>query len=97
MKRRTFIAGLGGAAARPLVARAQQEKVWRVGYLSPASANDEVGVAFFEAFRLKLEDLGYVEGKNLRLDVRRAEGDYARLPALAAELVSLTPDVLVGP
>ena len=96
MKRRTFIAGLGGAAAWPMAAKAQQGKVWRVGYLSPASANDEISVAFFEAFRLKLQDLGYVEGKNLRLDVRRADGDYTRLPALAAELVSLAPDVIAA-
>ena len=97
MKRREFIAGVGGAAAWPVVAWAQQAaKIWRVGYLSPASAADEVSVAFFEAFRLKLQDLGYVEGKNLRLDVRRAEGDYTRLPALAAELVSLAPDVIAA-
>ena len=49
-----------------------------------------------EAFRLKLQDLGYIEGKNLKLDVRRAEQDYTRLPALAVELVSLAPDVIVG-
>ena len=96
MKRRTFIAGLGGAAAWPVVARGQQSKVWRVGYLTPASADDEVSVALFDAFRLKLLDLGYVEGKNLRLDLRRAEGDYTRLPTLAVELVSLAPDVIAG-
>jgi ABC-type uncharacterized transport system substrate-binding protein len=45
---------------------------------------------------LKLQDLGYVEGKNLRLDLKRAEGDYARLPTLAVELVSLAPDVIVA-
>jgi putative ABC transport system substrate-binding protein len=96
MKRRAFIAALGGAAAWPVVARAQQEKVWRVGYLSPSSANDKVSVALFDTFRIKLQELGYVEGKNLRLDVRRAEGDYTRLPALAVELVSLAPDVIAG-
>ena len=96
MKRRQFITALAGAAAWPLVAKAQQEKVWRVGYLSPSSANDEVGVALFDTFRIKLQELGYVEGKNLRLDVRRAEGDYTWLPALALELVSLAPDVIAG-
>jgi putative ABC transport system substrate-binding protein len=50
----------------------------------------------FDAFRLKLQDLGYVEGKNLTLDVRRAEADYAKLAPLAAELVSLAPDVVIG-
>ena len=83
MKRRAFIAGLGGAAAWPLVARGQQpEKVWRVGYLSTASANTFYSRSFFDAFRIKLEELGYVEGKNLSLDVRRADDDYTRLPTL---------------
>ena len=98
MRRRAFIAALGGAAAWPLAASAQQQpvKVWRVGYVTPASAADQVSVALFDGFRLKLQDLGYVEGKNLRLDLRRAEGDYARLPTLAVELVSLAPDVIVA-
>jgi putative tryptophan/tyrosine transport system substrate-binding protein len=96
MRRRAFIVGLGGAAALPMVARGQQSKVWRVGYLTPASADDEVSVGLFDVFRLKLRDLGYVEGKNLRLDLRRAEGDYTRLPTLAVELVSLAPDVIAG-
>ena len=98
MKRRAFLAALGGAAAWPLVARAQQQpvKVWRVGYLSGAPATDETDVALIDAFRLKLQDLGYVGGKNLRLDVRHAEGDIGRLPVLAAELVALAPDVIVG-
>ena len=96
MNRRTFIAALGGAAAWPLVARGQQQpiKVWRVGYLSPSPATD-FSVSMFNTFRLKLQDLGYFEGKNLRLEVRRAEGDLARLPALAKELVSLEPDVIL--
>jgi putative ABC transport system substrate-binding protein len=95
VKRRTFMAALGGAVAWPRVTRAQQEKVWRVGYLTAASADDG-SVALFDAFRSKLQELGYVEGKNLRLDVRRAGGDYTRLPALAVELVSLAPDVIAG-
>src|SRR6476620_5847225 len=97
-RRRAFIVGLGSAAAWPVAARGQQQpvKVWRVGYVTPASAADQVSVALFDAFRLKLQDLGYVEGKNLRLDVRRAEGDYARLPTLAADLVSLAPHVIVA-
>jgi putative ABC transport system substrate-binding protein len=94
-RRREFIAGVGGAAVWPILARAQQQKVARVGYLSVGSPSP-ANVALFDAFRLKLQDLGYVEGKNLALDVRRAEGDYARLPTLAAELVSLAPDVVVG-
>jgi putative ABC transport system substrate-binding protein len=99
MKRREFIAAMGSAAAWPVVARAQQtaHKVWHVGFLSPHSAADkDGGVANFEAFRTKLAELGYVEGKNLQLDVRLAEGDLARLHPLARELVALSPDVIVG-
>ena len=95
--RREFVAALGSAAAWPLVAHAQQQtvKVWRVGYLSASSATN-VSVALFDAFRLKLSDLGYVEGRNLGLYVRRANDDYALLPGLASELVSLAPNVIVG-
>jgi putative ABC transport system substrate-binding protein len=100
MKRRTFIAGLAGGAVWvcPVLARAQNStpgKIWRVGYLSVSSATD-FSLALFDAFRLKLRELGYVEGRNLRIDVRRADFDYARLPALAAELISFAPDVLAG-
>src|SRR5262249_17953862 len=97
MKRRAFIAGLGSAAAVPLVARAQQQpdKVWRVGYLSPASATNFSG-ALFDDFRLKLNDLGYVEGREIGLYVRRADDDHARVPGLASELVSLAPNVIVS-
>ena len=96
MRRREFIAGLGGAAATwPVFARAQQDKVWRVGYLALGSATPD-NVALLKAFRLKLQDLGYTEENNLRLDIRRAEGDFARLQPLAQELVSLKPDVIVG-
>jgi putative ABC transport system substrate-binding protein len=99
IKRRAFIATLGGAAAWPVVARAQQQviagKIWRVGYLSVSSATN-FALALFDAFKLKLQELGYVEGRNLQIDVRRAEFDYARLPIRAAELISLRPDVLIG-
>jgi putative ABC transport system substrate-binding protein len=96
MKRRTFIAGLGSAVTWPLIGRAQESiKIWRIGYLSVGSATAG-NLALLDAFRLQLHDLGYIDGKNLRLDVRRADGDYARLPTLAAELVSLVPDVVVG-
>jgi putative ABC transport system substrate-binding protein len=97
MRRREFIAALGSAAAWPVVANAQQQtdKVWRVGYLSPSSATN-LSVALLDAFRLKLNDLGYVEGRNLGLYVRRANDDFARLPSLASELVSLAPDVIVS-
>src|SRR5262249_12467120 len=96
MKRREFIAGLAGATAWPLVALAEQPvKIWRVGYLTPSSATN-FSVAVLDAFRLKLNDLGYAEGRNLGLYVRRANDDYAQLPSLASELVSLAPHVIVG-
>ncbi len=97
MRRRAFIAALGSTAAWPLAMHAQQQtdKVWRVGYLSPSSARN-VTVALFDDFRLKLNDLGYVEGRNLSLYIRRANDDYAQLPSLASELVSLAPHVIVS-
>ena len=94
-KRRDFIAAVGSAAMWPVVAWAQQETVWRVGYLNLSSAT-KVSVALFDVFKTKLEQLGYVEGKNLKLDVRRADDDYTRLPALAATLVSLAPNAIVS-
>jgi putative tryptophan/tyrosine transport system substrate-binding protein len=91
MRRREFITALGITAVWPKVTHAQQQtdKVWRVGYLSASSAT-YVAVALFDAFRLKLNDLGYVEGRNLSLYVRRANDDFAQLPSLASELVSRT-------
>ena len=97
MKRREFIAALGGAAAWPLVARAQQGKVWRVGYLSPVFPPKSPGdAAVFEAFRGKMSDLGYVEGKNLIIESRYAEGHFDRLPGFANELVSLPSNAIVA-
>jgi putative ABC transport system substrate-binding protein len=98
MRRREFIAGLGGAAAWPLVARAQQAKIWRVGYLSPAfpPIKSPGDADAFQAFRQKMQDLGYVEGKNLHIESRYAEGLFDRLPAFAKELVSLPSDVIVA-
>jgi putative ABC transport system substrate-binding protein len=98
MRRREFIKLIAsGATAWPLLARAQQQtdRVWRVGYLSSSSATDDTR-PFVDAFRLKLNDLGYVEGRNLGLYVRRANDDFAQLPSLASELVSLAPDVIVS-
>ena len=98
MRRREFIKLIAsGAAAWPVVTRAQQQpdKVWRVGYLAPSPATN-MAVALLDDFRLKLTDLGYVEGRNLGLYIRRANGDYDRLPGLTGELVSLAPHVIVG-
>src|SRR5262245_5844211 len=95
MKRREFMALLGGAAAVwPLGARAQQpERVPRIGYLSPTSA---VARGRNEAFRQGLRELGYVEGKNIVIEYRFAEGNFDLLPDLAAELVELQVDVIVA-
>jgi putative ABC transport system substrate-binding protein len=97
VRRRAFIAGLGSAVVWPRVTHAQQQtdKVWRVGYLTPSSATN-ASVAVLDDFRLKLKDLGYVEGRNLDLYVRRADDDFAQLPSLASELVSLAPNVIVS-
>jgi putative tryptophan/tyrosine transport system substrate-binding protein len=96
VKRREFIAGLGGAAAWPLVARAEQEKIWRIGYLQPGFLDSGPDAALFEAFKQQLTTLGYLEGKNLVIDKRAAEGKNDRLPALANELVALHPNVVVA-
>jgi putative tryptophan/tyrosine transport system substrate-binding protein len=98
MRRREFINLIAGSAVTwPLSAHAQQQtdKVWRVGYLTASSATN-VSVALLDDFRLKLNDLGYVEGRNLSLYVKRANDDLAQLPSLASELVSLAPHVIVG-
>jgi putative ABC transport system substrate-binding protein len=95
--RRTFIAGvLGGVVAAPLAAVAQQAgRVYRLGYLStPTRESVERGLA---AFLQTLRDLGWVEGRNLLIEYRWAEGDVERLPALAAELVGRNVDVIVAP
>src|SRR5437667_9003514 len=91
MKRRDIITLLGGALVWPLVARAQQAKrIARIGLFLPPPRNLEV-----EAFLAGLRDLGWVEGDNIHVEYRDADGDNDRLPALATELVALDVDVLV--
>ena len=94
MRRRDLLALLGGAAAvLPLAAEAQQAaKVVRIGYLA---ANLAASPHLREAFLQGLRDLGYVEGRNVAIEYRDAEGKYERFPALATELVALKVDVIV--
>jgi putative ABC transport system substrate-binding protein len=95
MDRRVFMGALvGGLLGVPLAAEAQQAaKVARIGYLG---FNVVLGPHLREAFLQGLRDLGYVEGRNLVIDYRNAEGKPERLPALAAELVALKVDVIVA-
>jgi putative tryptophan/tyrosine transport system substrate-binding protein len=85
VKRRDFITLIGGAAAWPLAARAQQTGVPVIGLLSSLESTDSNIVK--SAFHEGLSGLGFVEGRNVAIEYRWAEGDYRRLPALAVELV----------
>jgi putative ABC transport system substrate-binding protein len=97
MKRRDFIAGLGSAAAWPVVARAQQaQRLRRVGVLMGLSEGDPQGGAFISSFTERLSDLGWTESRNLRMDVRWAVADANRMRAIAKELVDLQPEVIVA-
>jgi len=95
-RRRRLLIALGATAlASVLTPHAQsQARVWRIGFLEPAPASGS-GARWVEALRAGLRDLGYVEGRNLVIEFRRAEGKYERLPGLAAELVRLEVDVIV--
>src|SRR5215831_1450291 len=94
MKRRDFITLLGGAAAWPLAARAQQPASRTIGYLSPRSSDFEENV-LLPAFRQGLSETGFLVGKNLRIEYRFAEGRYERLLALAADLVASSVELIV--
>src|SRR6516225_5112858 len=96
MRRREFIAGLGSAAAWPLAARAQQaERIWRIGVLISADENDPLWKPRLSAFTQALADLGWIVGRNVRMDLRWAGGDNNRIRALAQELVGLQPDIIL--
>ena len=97
MRRRTFIAALGGAVAWPLVARAQQrERMRRIGVLMNTVADDPVGQTRIAAFLQGLQELGWSVGRNVQIDTRWAAGDADRIRRYASELAALAPDVIVA-
>jgi putative ABC transport system substrate-binding protein len=88
MNRREFITILGGAAAWPLAVRAQQrDRVRRIGVLMSGDENDPVAKTFVSAFTQALADLGWTDGRNVRMDLHWGGGDTNRIRALAQELV----------
>jgi ABC-type uncharacterized transport system substrate-binding protein len=99
VKRREFITLLGGAArGRPLAARApQRERMRRIGVLMPSAADDEEYQARMTAFLQGLAQLGWFDGRNVRIDTRWAVADADRIRKYAAELVALAPDVILAP
>jgi hypothetical protein len=94
MRRRDVMTMLAGATAYPLLASAQQKAMPVIGFLSAVSAKPHA--PFVAAFRLGLSDGGYVEGQNLEIEYRWAEGGYDRLPALAADLVGRKVELIVA-
>jgi putative ABC transport system substrate-binding protein len=90
MRRREFLVGLGGAAAWPLAASTQQgDRMRRIGVLMPFAGDPE-------GFSQALADLGWIDGRNVRTDVRWGDGDVNRMQARAKELVGLQPDVILA-
>jgi putative ABC transport system substrate-binding protein len=95
MKRRAFIAGLGSSAAWPVVARAQQaDRVRRIGVLTGRDENDPVVKTIISAFAQALAEVGWTDGRNVRMDFRWG-GDINWIAALAQELVGLRPDIIL--
>ena len=97
MNRRAFIAAMGGAAAWPMIARAQQsDRVRRIGMLMNRAADDPEGQAGVAAFQQGLQQLDWSDGHNIRIDIRWGAGDAQRFRRYAAELVALAPDVILA-
>jgi len=96
MKRREFMAALGGAAAWPLAARAQQgDRLRRIGVLMGGDENDPVMKTRLSAFTQALAGLGWTNGRNVQIDLRWAAVDINRMRALAQELVRAQPDIIL--
>jgi len=97
MKRRQFIALIGGTATWPLAARAQQaEQMRRVGVLMGGTENDRERQAFVASFREEFGKLGWIEGRNVRIDIRWTPSEGKSLPRHAEELVALQPDLILS-
>jgi putative ABC transport system substrate-binding protein len=97
IERREFLATLGGAAAWPLAARAQQpERARRIGVLMNLAADDPQALSRITAFVQGLQQLGWTEGRNMRIDTRWGAGDAARFHRYAEELLALAPDVILA-
>jgi len=97
MRRREFIAGLGGAAAWPLAARAQQaDRVRRIGVLMNISGDDPEAQEHVQFFLQGLQRLGWTEGRNILIDIRWGGGNASEIHRHAVELVALAPDVIVS-
>jgi len=95
MKRREFITLIGGAAASPFAAKAQRaERVRRIGVLMPGAAEDPENKNRIAAFQQGLQELGWTDGRNVRIDYRWGRGDADRIRSTAVELVALEPDVI---
>jgi putative ABC transport system substrate-binding protein len=97
IRRREFIAVLGGAAAWPLAARAQQgDRVRRIGVLMGGDENDPGAKTYVSAFTQALAGFGWSDGRDVRIDLRWGRGDINRTRALAQELVGLQPDNILA-
>ena len=96
MRRRTFITVLGGALAWPLTARAQKSEMSRIGLVMAYKESDPAGQAMVAAFRQELKKLGWMEGRNIAIDIRYATDDTNQIRALAVELMGLKPDLMVS-
>jgi putative ABC transport system substrate-binding protein len=96
MRRREFITLLGGATAWPFAARAQPERLRRIGVLMSSAQDDAESKARITAFLGVLEQWGWTDGRNVRIDIRWGAGDPKRIHGYAGELVAITPDVILA-
>ena len=94
MRRREFIAGVGGVAALPVVARAQQRTMPVIGFLNSGSPDGYAPMA--DGFRQGLKETGYVEGQNLAVEYRWARGQYDEVPSIVADLIRRQVAVIVA-